>query len=232
MSLRTERCRRGAGRSSAERERSEDSSSVLVGAGPMFSGGGHLSAAQQAFWTIALQRTLAPARKTRRPGPARTEGRTALRAHPSRPSRRATASPAARVRGRPIRPLDDPPTRSRPRPTRPSTVTAGADPVADACRRSGPGARPSVRVSLGAAGFPGGGMWPLKRHRPKRLLRCAHEPAAGKHGNPLREDDTAVLAPLSLRPDERPAAAATTLRSQAHSARGLTHIFTTGPPSP
>ena len=145
---------------------------------------------------------------------------------------------AERLR-RPRRGFEARPTRPRPtRPrlaavTRPSPSPRGGS-RRGACRRSGPGARPSVRGSRGAAGFPGGGMWPLKRHRPRRLLRCAHEPAAGKHGDPLREDDTAVLAPLSfgrmsgLRPRRQRSAR----RLTALGAFNLDFLITVLPPKP
>ena len=165
----------GAARTSGHRERSRTALPSSTERVPMFSGGGRLSAAQQALWTIAHQRTLAPARKTRR-----QSQRAGLPC--DRPAPRPTTAPST-----------DPPLA---RPALARHRHGGSR--RGACRRSGPGARPSVRVWLGAAGFPGGGMWPLKRHRPRRLLRCAHEPAAGKQGNPFRQDDTAVLPPLSF----------------------------------
>ena len=80
------------------------------------------------------------------------------------------------------------------------TVVAG-DAVARRCSREEPArraVRPSVRADPEAAGFPGGGMWPLKRHRQSACCAALNCPPPEKHGTRSDEDDRAVLAPLSL----------------------------------
>ena len=199
-------CRRGAQRrSSAERERSEDRTIVLVGAvSHVFRRRAFERSAASVLDDCAAAHTAPRPENPPPSGPARTEGRTALRAHPSRPPRRASASPAARGRRAARR------RRSAARPTRPSTdpplaVTAGRIPSRSVSAfRSGCTAVRSGSARRG--GFSGRGMCPLKRHRPRRLLRCAHEPAAGKHGT--RSDEDGELSSLHSRwPDVRAAPA-------------------------
>ena len=179
----------------------------------MFSGGGHLSAAQQAFWTIALQRTLAPARKTRRPG--QPERKAEL---PFGPAPRGHHADARRDSPRrPTRPSTDRvgPHARRRRP--PLAVTAGRIPSRSVSAfRSGCTA---VRSGLARrGGFSGRGDVAAEAASSKTLAALRSRARRRKTWDPLRRGRYCCPRLRSRSADERPAAAATTLRSQARSA--------------
>ena len=158
----------------------EDRSTVLE-SGVTFSGGGRLSAAQQALWTIAHQRTLAPARKTRRSSRQRALATAPPLAAPPLADPPLAARPSP-PRPSPTRPSPTRPSPPRPSPTRPSPSSRGGS-RRGAGRCSGPGARAVRWGWFVGGGSCGGG---VERAAPavmtlRSQARCAGAPSS-RHG--------------------------------------------------